>query len=162
MFTGAVDSLGYCSEADCVLWFEQVREYEPFIVVETDCDSVAGSKGFNTVAGYVALSAHFNLARSCECFFFLLSGVVSKLEYNITVLFRVSRNHLQKYTSILNRDSNLSTKVCACVSRYIFGKNEKGEKMKMTTPVYTETSSEPTAPGAKIQIVLPLSSKFSE
>lgn len=74
----------------------QVREYEPFIVVETDCDSMAGSKGFNTVAGY------------------------------------------------------------------IFGKNEKGEKMKMTTPVYTEMNSEPSASGAKIQIVLPSSCKLSE
>lgn len=74
----------------------EVREYEPFIVVETDCDSMAGSKGFNTVAGY------------------------------------------------------------------IFGKNEKGEKMKMTTPVYTETNNEPSADGAKIQIVLPLSCKLSE
>ena len=46
--------------------------------------------------------------------------------------------------------------------RYIFGKNEKGEKLKMTTPVYTETSSDPSASGAKIQIVLPLSSKLSE
>ncbi|KAG0591894.1 hypothetical protein KC19_1G210000 [Ceratodon purpureus] len=74
----------------------QVREYEPFIVAETDCDGMAGSKGFNTVAGY------------------------------------------------------------------IFGKNEKGQKIKMTTPVYTETSSEPSSSGAKIQIVLPASFKLSE
>lgn len=74
----------------------QVREYEPLIVVETDCDSIAGSKNFNTVAGY------------------------------------------------------------------IFGKNEKGEKMKMTTPVFTETSSAPSSSGAKIQIVLPASCKSSE
>jgi hypothetical protein len=29
----------------------QVREYEPFIVVETEGDSLSGSKGFNAVAG---------------------------------------------------------------------------------------------------------------
>lgn len=46
--------------------------------------------------------------------------------------------------------------------RYIFGKNEKGEKIKMTTPVYTESSSALSASGAKIQIVLPSSYKLSE
>ncbi|KAG0620713.1 hypothetical protein M758_4G237700 [Ceratodon purpureus] len=75
----------------------QVREYEPVVVVETDCDSIAGSNNFNTVAGY------------------------------------------------------------------IFGKNEKGEKMKMTTPVFTETTgSAPSASGAKLQIVLPSSCNSSE
>ena len=34
---------------------EQVREYEPLIVVETACENMAGSKGFNSVAGYVYL-----------------------------------------------------------------------------------------------------------
>jgi hypothetical protein len=29
----------------------QVREYEPFIVVETEGESLSGSKGFNAVAG---------------------------------------------------------------------------------------------------------------
>lgn len=31
--------------------FLQVRKYEPFIVVETSGDKLAGSAGFNTVAG---------------------------------------------------------------------------------------------------------------
>ena len=52
MFTSVVCFLGY-SEVDCIFWFEQVREYESFIMAETDCDSMTGSKGFNTVAGYV-------------------------------------------------------------------------------------------------------------
>ena len=52
MFTRVVYYLGY-SEVNCVFWYKQVREYEPFIVAETDCDGMAGSKGFNTVAGYV-------------------------------------------------------------------------------------------------------------
>lgn len=31
----------------------EVRRYSPFIVVETDGDKLAGSTGFNTVAGYI-------------------------------------------------------------------------------------------------------------
>ncbi|KAL3535808.1 hypothetical protein ACH5RR_004269 [Cinchona calisaya] len=31
----------------------EVRKYEPFIVVETDGDKLAGSSGFNAVAGYI-------------------------------------------------------------------------------------------------------------
>lgn len=56
----------------------------------------------------------------------------------------------------------MGSKLRGIGDRYIFGKNEKGEKMKMTTPVYTETNNEPSADGAKIQIVLPLSCKLSE
>jgi hypothetical protein len=62
-----------------------------------------------------------------------------------------------KLAMIMNRGSGL----CTC-DRYIFGKNEKGQKIKMTTPVYTETSSEPSTSRAKIQIVLPSSCKLSE
>ncbi|KAH9553797.1 hypothetical protein CY35_08G031600 [Sphagnum magellanicum] len=74
----------------------QVREYEPFIVVETEGDSLSGSKGFNAVAGY------------------------------------------------------------------IFGKNDKEEKMKMTTPVFTEQIDQFSSSGVKIQIVLPLQNSLSE
>ncbi|CAA2967054.1 Hypothetical predicted protein [Olea europaea subsp. europaea] len=31
----------------------EVRKYEPFIVVETDGDKLSGSRGFNSVAGYI-------------------------------------------------------------------------------------------------------------
>lgn len=62
-------------EGSLRLWLEQVREYEPFIVVETDCDSMAGSKGFNNVAGYAHISLsvryHFLSIPSLDCFYLL-------------------------------------------------------------------------------------------
>lgn len=52
---------------------KQVREYDPFIVVETPCDSLASSKGFNSVAGYVfnITQLHFFISFS---FFFPLGA----------------------------------------------------------------------------------------
>jgi hypothetical protein len=46
--------------------------------------------------------------------------------------------------------------------RYIFGKNETGEKMKMTTPVYTEMADSGPISEGNIQVVLPLKSKLAE
>ncbi|KAJ7569242.1 hypothetical protein O6H91_01G068300 [Diphasiastrum complanatum] len=72
----------------------EVREYRPFIVVETEVKGIAGSKGFSEIAGY------------------------------------------------------------------IFGKNERGEKIQMTTPVFNQkldgSSSE------RIQIVIPKKYRLSD
>jgi len=38
-----------CLKLDLIVW--QVRNYEPFIVVETIGDKLSGSSGFNNVAG---------------------------------------------------------------------------------------------------------------
>lgn len=66
----------------------EVRKYSPFIIVETQSDKLAGSTGFNDVAGY------------------------------------------------------------------IFGKNSRGEKIAMTTPVFTQ-AFDPEMSKMSIQIVLP-------
>eukprot|EP00249_Psilotum_nudum_P001516 c14009_g1_i2 orf=610-1887(-) len=73
----------------------EVRNYEPFIVAETEGDKLTGSKGFNTVTGY------------------------------------------------------------------IFGRNSKGEKIPMSTPVFTETIDNSTL-DVCIQVVLPYRSQLSE